>query len=158
MIKRITAIQETLAMVFFAVVVFLICLQVLSRYVVGAGLSWLEESTLFFYLWALFLAIPAGLTRGTDIRVTILYDILSEKNQRYLNILCYALWIVFATVMTYEAFKFVHILGARNGRTPSIGVPWVAYYAGVFVAYACSVLQAVARMLETLTGKGEKQV
>lgn len=68
---------------------FVVLLQVGSR-LIGLKLTWTEETTRFFFLWMMFLAVAAGFNRAESSRVVVLVQVLP----RPIQILCTVLYYV----------------------------------------------------------------
>ena len=65
-----------------------VLLQVGGR-LVGVTLTWTEETTRFFFLWMMFLAVAAGFNRAESSRVVILVNMLPRPMQKVCTVLYY---------------------------------------------------------------------
>ena len=65
-----------------------VLLQVGSR-LMGFRLTWTEETTRFFFLWMMFLAVAAGFNRAESSRVVILVNLLPRPIQMLCTVLYY---------------------------------------------------------------------
>ena len=54
--------------------VVLLGAQVLSRYVLQAGISWTEELSRFSFIWFVYISGSLAAQAGTHIRVTVIVD------------------------------------------------------------------------------------
>ena len=68
---------------------FVVLLQVGSR-LVGITLNWTEETTRFFFLWMMFLAVAAGFNRAESSRVVVLVQVLPRRSR--CCVLCCIMW------------------------------------------------------------------
>jgi len=59
-----------------------VLLQVGGR-LMGVTLTWTEETTRFFFLWMMFLAVAAGFNRAESSRVVILVNMLPRPMQKF---------------------------------------------------------------------------
>lgn len=66
-----------------------VLLQVGGR-LMGVTLTWTEETTRFFFLWMMFLAVAAGFNRAESSRVVILVNMLAPAHAEdlYCSVLC----------------------------------------------------------------------
>ena len=72
--KRLSALFETVAMVFLAGILVTVCLQVFFRYVAGIVAPWTEEATRYLGIWMVFMGATAAVAQGSHIAVSALVD------------------------------------------------------------------------------------
>ena len=81
-----------------------VLLQVFCR-LVRIRAPWTEETTRFFFLWMMFLAVAAGFNRAESSRVLVLVEHLPKPVQ----LLCTALYYLFS----FGFFGFMVVYGAQ---------------------------------------------
>lgn len=82
--------------------------EVISRYAFNSPTSWVHETTVFLIAVIFVLGGPVALARNKHIRVRILYDIVSPRVRRWLDILNGILALLFTTGMTFAAWKMFY--------------------------------------------------
>ena len=96
----------------FTVMFVSFCLQIFSRYVLGAQYSWTFEATVIGFLWTVaFGAIWAG-RNHEHVSFSLIYDLFGPKGQAILNLIGSLLIIaafVFVIPAAYEYLEFMTI-------------------------------------------------
>ncbi|MGN9098303.1 TRAP transporter small permease [Flintibacter porci] len=101
---------------------FVVLLQVGSR-LVGITLNWTEETTRFFFLWMMFLAVAAGFNRAESSRVVVLVQVLPRPIQMLCTVLYYVVSIAFFIFMAYYGFELTMQKFAFNEMATAIAIP-----------------------------------
>ena len=101
---------------------FVVLLQVSSR-LMGLNLSWTEETTRFFFLWMMFMAVAAGFNRAESSRVVILVNLFPRPLQMLCTALYYVVTLGFFAFMVYYGFQLTMQKFAFKEMAPAIAVP-----------------------------------
>ena len=101
---------------------FVVLLQVGSR-LVGLNLSWTEETTRFFFLWMMFMAVAAGFNRAESSRVVILVNLFPRPLQMLCTALYYVVTLGFFAFMVYYGFQLTMQKFAFKEMATAIAVP-----------------------------------
>ncbi len=81
-----------------------VLLQVGSR-LLKINLGWTEETTRFFFLWMMFLAVAAGFNRAESSRVVVLVKMFPKPLQKVCTVLYYVVTFGFFAFMVYYGFQ-----------------------------------------------------
>lgn len=96
----------------FTVMFVSFCLQIFSRYVLGAQFSWTFEATVVGFLWTVaFGAIWAG-RNHEHVSFSLIYDLFGPKGQAILNMIGSIMIMVafiFVIPAAYEYLEFITI-------------------------------------------------
>jgi TRAP-type C4-dicarboxylate transport system permease small subunit len=158
MLKRLVLLEEKISSYMFGVVILLVFAGVISRYVIGEGLFWITEMTQLFFLLLLDFAIAAAATRDTDIRITIVNNILPKKYRLVLEVACRILWLLFCLIMIIYAWSFMYQNITSQTKTPLLGIPYAIFIGGVMLAFSFSLLQLTVRLIEIVRQEKNKEV
>lgn len=79
-------------------------LEVISRYVFDSPTSWVHETTVFLIAIIFALGGPAALARDKHIRVRLIYDAVSPRVRRWLDVFNGIITLGFAGGMSYAAY------------------------------------------------------
>lgn len=79
-------------------------LEVISRYVFDSPTSWVHETTVFMIAIIFALGGPAAMARDKHIRVRLIYDAVSPKTRRWLDVFNGIITLGFAGGMSYAAY------------------------------------------------------
>ena len=99
-------------LVFVAMVISVF--EVISRYAFNSPTSWVHETTIFMIAILFALGGPVALARDKHIRVRIIYDTVSQKTRRWLDLFNSVVTFFFAIAMTYAAY----VLFWRSSHNP----------------------------------------
>lgn len=81
-----------------------VLLQVGSR-LLKINLGWTEETTRFFFLWMMFLAVAAGFNRAESSRVVVLVKMFPKPLQKVCTVLYYVVTLGFFAFMVYYGIQ-----------------------------------------------------
>ena len=71
------------------------------RYIFNSPTIWVEEISRFLQIWATYLALTYSFHKRDFIRITFIYDKLSLRGQRFLDIISFVFIIFFSSVVVY---------------------------------------------------------
>lgn len=132
--KRYNNVEKVILISMFAILVIVIFLQVVSRYVFGAALSWSEEFGRFIFVWMSWLGVSAGMKEGEHIQVKILPNFLHEKGwtnaEHALYIFIDLVWFLTSIIVVYYGFDIV-------SQQMNMGVFAVATHIPMWIIYLC---------------------
>lgn len=131
--------------VWFAVVLIVMTIQVVARYVFDAPLAWTEEFARYSFVWISYLGCAYCVGVDGHTSITALLDTLSPKWQRVLKVAGNVIMIaVFLRVMPI-ATKYV----AKNGRflTSIMRIPFKYLYYSLPVGIVLTVTQLVLKTI-----------
>jgi len=157
MLKKLALLEEKISFYMFGVVILLVFAGVISRYVIGEGLYWITEVTLLFFLLSLDFAIAAAATRDTDIRITIVHNILPKKYRLALEVACRILWLLFCLMMIIYGWGYMYQNITYQTKTPILGTPYAILSGGVMLAFSFSLLQLTVRLIEIVRQEKNKK-
>jgi C4-dicarboxylate transporter, DctQ subunit len=85
----------------FVSIGFIVFYEVVMRYVFNSPTIWVEEISRFLQIWATYLALTYSFHKRDFIRITFIYDKLSLRGQRFLDIISFVFIIFFSSVVVY---------------------------------------------------------
>jgi len=80
---------------------FIVFYEVVMRYIFNSPTIWVEEISRFLQIWATYLALTYSFHKRDFIRITFIYDKLSLRGQRFLDIISFVFIIFFSSVVVY---------------------------------------------------------
>lgn len=125
---------------------FLVCIQVLFRYVFGNPLSWSEELARYLFVWLTFLGAAVGLRKKIHIGVDFLTMLLTPRVRKYLQMIVSVLLLIFLAVVIYYGFEAVEV--TMNQPSPALAIPMGYVYASLPVAAIFMVIFIMANSVE----------
>ena len=118
-LKLIERIELVTAMVLFAVIVFSITLQVISRYGFGRPFVWVEELATYSFIWIVFLGAAAGMKRLAHIKIEAASLLVSVRVQALMRLFGYAVMLFVLYWLVVKAPGVMSI----EARSNSISLP-----------------------------------
>lgn len=132
--------------------------EVIMRYAFNSPTSWVHETVVFLIACIFALGGPVALARDKHIRVRLIYDAVSPRARRYLDILNDVITFVFTIAMSYAAY----IMFWRASHSPlggwqlersgtSWNPPFPALIKGVILlSVAVMMVQAVLHIIHSV--------
>jgi TRAP-type C4-dicarboxylate transport system permease small subunit len=149
---------EGLCALMLAVLVVLLCIQVVGRYVFEDPPDWTEELARAVFVYLVFVGGALTIARNTQLRIESLHQRLSPRTKASLDIVLVLIGIAFLVATLYYS---VGLLG-RLSHQPMTSVPIskAFVFAGVpvgctlMLAYELARLRNCVRALAGATGDG----
>ena len=129
----------------FALVIVVMTLQVISRYVFGSPIKWSEEFARYSFVWISYLGCAYCVGADGHTSITALKERLSEKGQKVLTIVGNVIMIsVFLRLMPI-AIEYI----AKNGDflTSIMRIPFKYLYYSLPVGIGLSIIQLVMKVI-----------
>lgn len=143
-------IENTVMAVCVALALALVCLEVALRYFFPRHLTdYGLELTVYFTVWAIFLAGAPLIREGRHIRADILLHLLPVGAQRVLEILSLLISLVFVLAMTWYGWGMIQnsiSLGERSES--SLRMPLYIYYMSLPVGMTLMIAPILRRLYD----------
>lgn len=81
--------------------------QVIWRWLLNDPIVWSEELIQLMYVWICYLGWVIAERKDTHIRITALHNRLSKNGQKWMQIFCHILCIVFSVLMVWYGYQLV---------------------------------------------------
>ncbi len=123
-VKKVTeTVIDWLAVTLMLMIFFLGLAQVIWRWVLNDPITWSEELIQLTYVWICYLGWSLASRKDSHIRITALMNALPKQGQKYLQISCNLLVILFSVLMvTYG----INLIGVGAKRT-AVSMTWLNY-------------------------------
>lgn len=147
--------EESVVVALMAMMSALIGLQIFMRYVMGASLSWSEELSRYFFIWATYIGIAYAVRKDAHIRVTMATDLLSPKGQAVIRILTHIIFGAFALFVMYQGWFMVEKTFRFGQKSASLGMPMGIIYLAPFTGLLLVVLRLIQAIVTDLRAAGQ---
>ncbi|MBA3042787.1 MAG: TRAP transporter small permease [Alphaproteobacteria bacterium] len=147
--------EEAVVVALMAMMSALIGLQIFMRYVMGASLSWSEELSRYFFIWATYIGIAYAVRKDAHIRVTMATDLLSPKGQAVIRILTHIIFGAFALFVMYQGWFMVEKTFRFGQKSASLGMPMGIIYLAPFTGLLLVVLRLIQAIVTDLRAAGQ---
>ena len=135
--------EEAIVVVLMALMSVLIGVQIFMRYVMGASLSWSEELSRYFFIWATYIGIAYAVRKDAHIRVTMGTDLLSARGQAYVRVLTHIVFGAFALFVMYQGWFMVEKTLRFGQKSASLGIPMGIIYLAPFTGFLLVLLRLI---------------
>lgn len=120
--RRLSALFETVAMVFLAGILVTVCLQVFFRYIAGIVAPWTEEATRYLGIWMVFMGAAAALAQGSHIAVTVVLERLPERVRAVIQRLSWVLLLLFSAIVLLGSLQLIQLNWEQQAVTFPLSV------------------------------------
>ena len=127
--------------------------QVFWRWVLNRPIVWSEELIQLVYVWICYLGWAIAQRNDSHIRITTVMNILPKTAQKWLQLFCHILCIVFSVLMVYYGIKLVGVGAKRTAVSFPLNFA-VVYAIGPLCNFSI-VCYEIANLIECIT-KGPK--
>jgi len=147
-------VERWVAIVMMVTMVVCIFAQVVSRYLFGQPLVWVEELSTYAFIWGAFIGAAAGLKQGRHLKIESFVERLPPGARRGLRIILDLLIGAFCALLVVNGFKAMFLF---EWRQTTIALPidlprYLFYSTPLIVGAASMVLTVVYDLLEVATG------
>ena len=121
-LKIIKNIDDYLAMIFMAFIILLACANVFMRYVVGVPWGWVEEITIFTFVWLTMLGAASVIKVEGHCSIDVLARKLPPGPRRILDIFVHLCTILTLLLLIWYGTDLA--LSAGDKTTPMLSIPY----------------------------------
>ncbi|WP_057776229.1 TRAP transporter small permease [Cytobacillus dafuensis] len=145
--------EEVSAGTFFFVGITLIFYGVIMRYFFNEPKAWVEEVVRYFIIWGTFLGFAVALRHNQHIQVDIVYDKLSKRAKRMVDIFATSVSILFCFAFTYYGYVLVESRYHSGMVSLDVGIPMWIVYLILPISGLLFLIRFVERLVHLLRGK-----
>jgi TRAP-type C4-dicarboxylate transport system permease small subunit len=156
LLERIGRIERGVGVAMLALMVGCIFAQVVSRYLFGLPLVWVEELSTYAFIWGVFVGASLGLKQGRHIRILSFVDRLSGRSRRVFHALTDVAILVLCLLLAANGFRAMAVFewSQRTIALP-IELPRYLFYSTPLILGTVSMaLTAAHDLLEILARAG----
>lgn len=144
-------VDNFLGMAAMAFIILLACANVFMRYVVGQPWGWVEEVTVFTFVWLTMLGASAVIHVEGHCSIDVLVRKFPARTQRIISII--ADLIVLSTLCLLIWFGIELTIKGQTKLTPILGIPYSWIDASVPVCCSLMLIYYGRMFWNSLTGK-----
>lgn len=146
--------DDYLGMFLMAFIILLACANVFMRYVVGNPWGWVEEVTIFIFVWLIMLGSASVVKAEGHCSIDVLARKLPAGPRRILDLLVDVLVIVTLLLLIWYGTKLA--LSAGGKVTPMLGIPYTYVDLAIPAGSLFMLVYYLRLFWLDLTGKREK--
>jgi len=138
--------EESLLVLFLAVITFTICLQVVMRYVFNNSLSWPEELSRYLFIGTAFLSISYCIKMNSSIKIDVVLGFFPNKIRKIVNMISLLVIFVFFVYMFTQAITVTAKAYTGGQRSAALHMPMYFLYLFVLAGFFLSVVRSLQRI------------
>lgn len=119
-------IDQYVSAVIFIVIMFLLFLQVVSRYVFHHSFTWTEELSVLLFVWMTYLGVSSAVTYRKNLRIDALLNVVPFKVKKAMFIASDMIFIIFNFYLIIPFLELIQSIG--TSKTPILGIPKAITY------------------------------
>ncbi|MBC9867024.1 MAG: TRAP transporter small permease subunit [Opitutae bacterium] len=148
--QRLKNIQIDIWFLQFSIVALIVLsvLQVFSRYLLNAPLSWTEEVSTWFLIWMTYVGAYSLLNRDTHARVEIIDELFGKRIARWLHAFWDFVIGVFLVVLAYAGIRLMEI--TAYDKTPALRVSYAVILCIIPIAAILMLVTILGRIYRTI--------
>lgn len=141
-------IDQYISAVLFIIIMFLLFLQVVSRYVFHHSFTWTEELSIILFVWMTYLGVFSAVTYRKNLRIDALLNVLPFKAKKTLLIISDIVFIVFNIYLIFPFLELIQSIG--SSKTPILGIPKAFSYWLIPFILVVSVVKLLADIVKLI--------
>lgn len=142
--------ESVLCRVLLATFVCLLFAQILARELFNHSVSWIEELSVFMFVWFVYLGASYAAKLYAHNRVTFQFGLFPTKVKNWICAFADLFWIAFNVYFVYLAIDFIFFRMNKFWKAQTLGVPmkWVYIILPIaFTLMTIRILQVNYRLL-----------
>ena len=149
---------EYLFLAFFLIVMTILSfVNVILRYVFKQPLSWSDEICCYCLALSAFFCLSCSIRQRSSIRVDTLTTILPKNVQKWLNVVCGVIMIVFMCLCVWGGLEVAANAASVSQKSPALQIPVAALYYVITFCFVLSILRQVQAIILEIKGVKEEE-
>ncbi len=137
--------EESLMVVSLILMTVIMGIQVFSRYVLGASLSWSEELTRYIFVWAGFLSVSYCTKKCISIKIEQFVNLFPKHGRLIFRLINYTLELVFFIYLIPFAVKYLMSAVESGQVSPACHIPMYYVQAAPLVSFIMVAVRLIQR-------------
>ncbi len=127
--------------------------NVVSRYLFGNAIFWVEEVLVFLSIWGVFIGTAAAAYDGAHLNMDLFQSVLRGRARAALNLLIALTIIACCTFAAWQSYTVVALFIAGGQVSVSAQIPKAIPHAALLVGFALTALAVMVRIRAYMSGK-----
>jgi TRAP-type C4-dicarboxylate transport system permease small subunit len=136
-------IERYFAILFTALMVLLLFMQVVTRYLFKYSFVWTEELAIICFILSVYTSATLAVTRRQHLRIKILHTMVKPKTEKLLDLAGNAVFAVVMLVFGKGMYVVVANLHQYNVKYIASGIPKYWVYGAIWVSFYFMVIRLV---------------
>lgn len=123
--------EEGFLVLTMVAMVLLIFVQVISRYLFEASLSWSEELARYVHIWQIWIGASFAVRKREHIKVEAFKNLFNETGKKVIELISIILWFALAVFLAIAGTDLVTTIFTRGQSSPAMQMPMWAIYSAI---------------------------
>lgn len=148
--------EEFLIVLALAAMTVVMGIQVFSRYVLGASLSWSEELTRYIFIWTGFLSVSYCTRKCISIKIEQFVAIFPKRGKAMFKVVNHTFELILFLYLLPFAWEFFCSALTSAQKSPALGMPMYLVQAAPLVGFSLTAFRVLQRWIiewKTVRGK-----
>jgi len=117
--------------------------QIISREVFGRSISWIEELSVYMFVWFVYFGASYAARKAAHNRVTFQFRAFSRRTVNYIEAFADLFWIFFNVVFIYLSTKFVFFQMNKFWKSQTLGIEMKWVYLVLPLAFVLMTIRVI---------------
>lgn len=127
--------------------------NVVSRYLFGHAIFWVEEVLVFLTIWGVFIGMAAIAYEGRHLNMDLFSSVIQGRLQMVVNGTLAALLVTCCAFVVAQSYQVVTLFIQASQVSVAAGVPKAIPHAALLVGFALTAFAVIVRIRAYLSGK-----
>ena len=132
--------------------------NVISRYVFGNALFWVEEILVFMVIWSVFIGIVSIAYNGAHLKMDLVSGHIGNPWKSIINGIMITAFILCCAFVILQSYQVVSLMGKLGQVSVAASVPMIIPHAALLVGFALMILAVIIRIRSYFTGNFDKGI
>ncbi|CAM5199864.1 TRAP-type C4-dicarboxylate transport system permease small subunit OS=Ureibacillus acetophenoni OX=614649 GN=SAMN05877842_107133 PE=3 SV=1 [Ureibacillus acetophenoni] len=147
-IDTINLITKVVAMLCVVAMVLVVFMQIVSRNLFSYSFPWVEELSKYLMIAVIFLGAGIGVQYGSHINIDVLFNRLSNKVKKYMQIMISILSIIFLMILLIYGIDVSNRTMVQSST--SLGIPMGVFYYVIPIGAALFIINIIDYTISSL--------
>ncbi|WP_420398461.1 TRAP transporter small permease [Marinovum algicola] len=115
--------------------VLLLFVQIVAREVFGYSFSWIEELSVYMFVWFVFFGASYAALKGAHNRVTFQFRFLPRRHVKWIEAFADLFWVAFNVTFVWLSYDFVFNKMNKFWKSQTLGIEMKWVYVVLPVAF-----------------------
>ncbi|MEG0470184.1 TRAP transporter small permease [Amedibacillus sp. YH-ame10] len=139
--------EEYLLIILLCSMTIIMGIQVCSRYVFNASLSWSEELTRYLFIWSAFISIAYCIKKWISIKIDQIINMLPKHVYIVFQLILNIILCVFFLYLSVHAFSYLQMSIASAQKSPALGLPMYVVQVAPLVGFSLASLRSFQQIV-----------
>jgi TRAP-type C4-dicarboxylate transport system permease small subunit len=126
--------------------------NVISRYVFGNALFWVEEILVFMVIWSVFIGIASIAYKGAHLKMDLVSAHIGNPWKTIINGIMVTAFILCCVFVILQSYEVVSLMGRLGQVSVAASVPMIIPHAALLIGFGLMILAVIIRIRSYFTG------